>query len=156
MGAAPKTTFPSDELFRTSDFKSIRMEIHFLNHTTKTEVSPQGMKVAGRITKRNEAISEISIVEILERGFVIDAPKNICAAGHMIELRVLFFNTASPFTFAASAKVNRVSANDGDESTQRIEMEFFQFEENEWKMFLEIFSQKQNELLELLTSMRGY
>ncbi|MEW6056495.1 MAG: hypothetical protein AB1540_07755 [Bdellovibrionota bacterium] len=130
-------TVPPKPLLKASDFKNFEYSVLLSNTTTKTDLLDS---------------ARIRIIEISDRGLVLKAPKSVCSEGHMLELfifpakagvRLPFapHGKKVPGMFSITGKTKSVTP-DGDRN-QRIDVEFYQFDEWEWKDFISCFQNRQ-------------
>jgi hypothetical protein len=121
-------------------FRMISVEVALTNTTTNTSVKQPGA---------------VSIVEFEEQSLTLEVPIRTCAQGHnlLIEMKIVSPGSTEPISFSATAKAEEVEKTNG---TERIHVSFVQFDEEEWKNVLLVFSSRQQEIEDFLKSSRGY
>ena len=141
----------STPIIRLSDFQSIEHCLLLGNTTSRTEIRDS---------------SQLKIIEFLEKGMILRAPKFTCAQGHSLMLYIFFGRKAmkreqlpAPAKaedlkfFLITAKVT------GSEETEKnmvhLTLEFVQFNPAEWSKFLGQFQSKQNQINNIVKNIRG-
>lgn len=140
----PKTTAaptPIEETFNQNDFSSIEIKFEIENLTTHTKI------------KGN---AEVAMIEFSERELVLSLPPKSCANGHHVLVKVKTITPeGKPLQFDVTCKVEKIQATEENDAVQT-KMTLMQFSETEWARFREIFSRRQNEILNFFSSAKGY
>jgi hypothetical protein len=124
----------------TEAFQTISVEVALTNTTTNTSVKEPGA---------------MSIVEFGEQSLTLEVPARTCAQGHnlLIEMKIISPGVARVISFSATGKAEDVEKID---DTERVSIGFVQFDEEEWRHVLLVFSSRQQEIEDFLKSSRGY
>jgi hypothetical protein len=142
--SAKSSENPSDlnsgdqELINAADFKGIELSFKVENTTTRTEVKDR---------------AAISMVEFAERTMLLSLPVRSCAKGHHLTVTITTRNAAKDFEFSFTAKADEITS--ADKTTDMVNLTMIQFEEAEWQAFQNLFSNRQNEILEFFKAVKG-
>jgi hypothetical protein len=123
-----------------ADFKSMEVQVLIFNRTSNY----------GR--KEGEVCSPR---EFLETGIVLDVPREACAQGHLIEVKLKVVRSAEPLDFVAQGRVTSVE-RDAEDDRLTIHVEFVNVPAKTWAQVREVYSSRQAQVLELLQQVRGY
>lgn len=133
----------SDEIMGLFDdrvFNSIQVEISITNSTTRTEFKKE---------------PPIVIVEFSDEGIVIESPPKCCASNHSLLIKLRGVPPAgSPLEITATAKVSGVEA--AQDGRERLSLSLIQVSETDWEKFKKMFSARQDEINNFLSSARGF
>ena len=133
----------ADQVFKESDFQSIKLKIRFKNFTTKTEVS-------------EEALDFCELLELGERTLILQLPARCCNLQHAVAVTI--FNV-QPKThketelLGVTGKVTSLEAV--DKETSRVSVECVQFDEQSWIAFVKLFSSRQEEIMRFFEQIKG-
>ena len=150
--APAQETTSIESILNPTDFKSVRLEIALVNHTTRTEVRNGTRTYGGAKTKDPNA--KIGLVEFLEQGMVIEAPKNSCSTGHNVMLEIEVVGAPRSLSFHCSGKV--ISKELISPETDSLTVQLVQYGELQWVALQEIYSSRQNEIERFFQSVRGW
>lgn len=136
-------------ILKASDFKDFNYSVLLSNTTANTDVLDS---------------ARIRILELSDRGMILKMPKGICAAGHMLmvfvfpgkpEVRMPMSpaNKEVDGMFAITAKVSEVT-QDGERYI-RVNVDFYQFRQNEWEEFVDCFKNKQERVNKIINTIQG-
>ncbi len=127
--------------FDPTVFDSAKLTIDIQNTTTNTEVKKG---------------SQIELIELHERGAMLQIPSRSCSRGHNLMVR---FRTETPkkeiFEFTTTAKVDSTTPQDGGEFDQ-VNLSFLQYDEESWELFQKYFTARQEEIIDFLRAAKGY
>ena len=122
------------------DFNSAVLVIDFVNNTTTTKT-------------RNEGV--IQIIEILDKGFLLELPSKSCSSGHNISLRIeAILPNKEKLIFETTAKVDEHKPL--EDHVDQVKVTFMQYNEEQWKKFTAIFSNRQKQIEDFFTAAKGY
>lgn len=96
----------------------------------------------------------IHLIELKEHGIIVQLPSNVCQKGHTLSLffvethvelktRVPDSGPLKEASFTAMAKTEAVESNSKEKSIAVVELNFTQFDNENWKKILEMISEKQ-------------
>lgn len=123
----------------STDFESIKLQVSMNNTTTNTAV------------RKNFTIR---IIEIPERGLVLEVPIRSCARGHNVIVQI---ETVKPDKvrgiFQATAKVEDLES--ASESVDKVTLSLVQFDEKQWKFLCDTFSRRQREIEDFFFAAKG-
>jgi len=133
---------PADESSESSfsaHLQSILIQIELENTTARTQLNDS---------------SKIKVIQILEKGLVLEVPDKICAAGHNLGLK---FNCkgsdGTPLTFQATGKVESVT-HFPDHSDQ-VKIKLVQYLEPPWEALLKMLQERQKQITQFLADAGG-
>lgn len=147
----PETT-QIESILNPTDFRSVRLEIALVNNTTRTEVRNGTRTYGGAKTKDPNA--KIGLLEFLEQGMIIEAPKNCCSTGHNILLEIDVVGASKELNFQCSGKV--AAKEPISTETDSLSIQLVQYEELQWVALQEIYSSRQSEIERFFQSVRGW
>lgn len=96
----------------------------------------------------------IHLVELKENGIILQLPLNVCQKGHMLSLffvdihvelktRVSDSGPLKEAAFTAMGKTESVEAGSKETNSVVVELNFTQFDSEDWKKILEMIAQRQ-------------
>ena len=126
-----RTPMPANQWIKSNDFLKTTFQISVKNVTTHTSVADEAM---------------IDLIEVNDRGLVLMLPKTVGALGHLLLIKIvrkqsqsLQAPTHSVFNF--TGKITAIDALETGSSA--ISLQFYQFNEEEWKSFLKECAERQ-------------
>ncbi|MBI3543713.1 MAG: hypothetical protein HY075_10615 [Deltaproteobacteria bacterium] len=131
----------ASEVFKAEDFKSVRLSITFQNLTTRTEVRDR---------------SRVALIEVADRTILLEIPGKSCQAKHNVLIKIERPKKkakAFELLFDATAKV--VGIEDTGDGTDKVLVELVQFDLENWRRFLEVFSSRQDDIEKFLLAAKG-
>jgi hypothetical protein len=143
----------SEILINPDDFRSVRLKISLNNTTTKTEIK-DGKRFFGNKKGTSGDNLEITLIELLDQGMILEVPGQSCAQGHNLLITVESLNTKPPITFQTSAKVMKMEKVSDDRDT--IEINLIQFDDTGWQALKGLYGNRQNEIEEFFKAAKGY
>ena len=150
------TNKESEILIDVNDFKSIDLQINFANTTTNSQIKDgkrfYGIDASTQAGGSKNENLEISILEFLENGLILDIPSKTCMAKHSVMVEV--YNKNPPLHFKATAKVKTVESLSPE--NDQVEIVFVQKNEKEWEELQNVFNNRQQEIREFLNSVKGF
>ncbi|MBI3558358.1 MAG: hypothetical protein HY074_18985 [Deltaproteobacteria bacterium] len=143
------------EVFQAADFKSVRFVVTFQNVTTRTEIREK---------------EKISLIEIAERSILLEIPGKSCSPRHSVLIRIerptkrklkaaVNADTKRKATpdyellFDATGKV--VSVEDTGDSVDKVLIDLVQFDIENWRRFMEVFSSRQDDIEKFFSAAKG-
>src|SRR4051794_17868841 len=135
MSADNEPKLPPD-----SDFQSANLSFAMTNTTTKTSV------------KKSDTVR---LIELMERGMVLEVPPRTCSKGHKLLLVVKVAGLqGKSFAFTTTATVDEIeSLPDG---VDHIVVTLTQYDEREWIQFQNSFSSRQQDIENFFKAAKGY
>ena len=127
--------------FSAHDFSSLEFVISFSNRTSRFDLN--GSEGGG-----------CEVREFLDSGMVLEVPRAACAKGHILSFEIAIQNSGTPLKLAGLARVTEVETLDGIQ--QLIRVEFVKISAKAWACFKNAYAARQDQVLELLSKMRGY
>lgn len=129
------------DVFKASDFSSLKLHVALSNNTTHTEVKDK---------------SKLSLLEIGEKSLVLEVPLNSCNVKHMLLIEISQPEKGSkknkPLLVATGKVLEREDLNDG---MARITVDCVQFDEKSWKDLINIYSSRQKDIEEFFKAVKG-
>ncbi|HAR41654.1 MAG TPA: hypothetical protein DCS07_03330 [Bdellovibrionales bacterium] len=127
-----------NQWIKAKDFLKTTFEISVKNVTTHTSVA---------------ASTVIDLIEVNENGLVLKLPKSAGALGHLLMIRIVRkkeqqTKNSTDFTFDFTGKVIAMDALEATASA--VSLQFYQFNENDWKNFLKESAERQNSVNALI------
>ena len=96
----------------------------------------------------------ITISEFIDKGLILNLPPLTCAQGHQLLLDInLSKEKHEILHFSTTAKIIALEAN--EHGFNRVSLKFVQYDPLIWKKFLRVFQTCQDELQELLESLKS-
>lgn len=131
-----------------NDFPGFGFHVFLRNETSHTHFSKP---------------EQIHLIELKEQGLVIELPQNICQKGHSLTLffidQKIEINNRVPDSgpmkeagFTGIGKVIQIEVADREKKTIVAELQFTQYEGEQWKKILQLFSEKQEDVTRKLMS----
>ena len=149
----------ADDLINPEDFKSIVLKVGLVNTTTKTEIR-DGKRIFGidaaKTKKAENEKEDLSVVisEYAEKGITIEVPSHVCANGHLVMINIISEGAKPNVNFTSSGKIEAVEKlPTGRESVQ---VAFTQLDEFAWMEVLNIYSKRQEEILNFFKAVKDY
>lgn len=129
-----------DALFGSQHFETLETTIEFTNATTKMPV-------------KNNPKPEIT--EFIDQGLLVEMAQKSCSEGHtlIMNLEIKIPKKVDKVVFTGTAKVIGV---EHEKDTDRIALEFVQYDEVLWEKVMATFNSRQDEIENFLKSARGY
>lgn len=156
-------------LIDTNDFKTFKVFVTIENTTARTVLSnvpeedlenskrdsaKKPVAAMSRAVKKDVMpLENIRIVEFLENGLVLEMPQKACAKGHSLVIHVRVDRIKGVLKFDTTSKVVEIEKQPSGE--ELVTTQFVQFKEEEWKMFQELYSGRQNEIFEFFQAVKG-
>ncbi len=130
----------SDAEFRHCDFaalfKSIELLIRLVNQGSKTRVQSP----------------DVSLVEVVAKGMVLDVPKNCCSQGHYLEVQLQAQQGDVSVIFISTVKVDKYK--DLFNGRRTISVSMVQYDEGSWKKFQKVFDRRQESINEFFDAVK--
>ena len=133
------TPGPDNASIRQSDFESLEARVTFRNRTSKFDIGENEYRIAR---------------EFRDKGLVFDVPRKSCALGHSLDFELTIAGTGKQDKMVGAGKVVELDAIDSE--LQSVTIEFFQYSEEDWNALRTLYATKQEEMLELFRTIRGY
>ncbi len=139
-----------------NDFKSIEILIEVDNTTARTGVKnfeETDLKSEGlKKTKKTKVNDDVQIIELHEKGVVLQLPPNSCSEGHNLTLTLESVSPTNRVPFTTTSKVESVERM---EDAQWVTLRFLQFQDVDWISFNKVYGARQAQILEFFESVKG-
>ena len=150
----------ADDLINPEDFKSITLKVSLVNSTARTEIR-DGKRIFGldaAKTKKEDATHaedlSIQIAEYAEKGLTLEVPSAACASGHLVVITIVSDGAKPNVTFTSTGKVDAVEKLPSGRESVRVT--FTQLDEGAWQQVLNIYSRRQEEILNFFKAVKDY
>ena len=142
----------ASNVFKASDFQSIRLKVYFKNNTTHTEANSD----------------HCTLEEIGDKILVFGIPAKSCNSKHNVMCSIRKIEPGSKneteiFSFTGKVKEiensednKTIGSNDDEIEIMRVTIECFQYDEESWRNLEKIFGARQDEINEFLKAARGF
>jgi hypothetical protein len=139
------------DVFKATDFQSIRLKVYFINNTTHTEANSE----------------HCTLEEMGDKILTFGIPAKSCNTKHNVMCSIRKIDPGSKHEteiFSFTGKVKAIELLEDVETIGieeeveivRVVIECLQYDEESWKALEKIFSTRQDEINEFLKSARGY
>lgn len=149
-------------LFDPKDYQSISLQVKVKNLTSGIDVGVNTARSGGNGHDDGEGdnaeagASEggIRLIEFQDKGIaVFGFPKNSCAVGHSLDITLAIKSYKKKYKMSLTAKVLSI-INDQDVFSL-VTTHFVQYVQEDWEKFLEIYSNRQQEISKFFLSVKG-
>ncbi len=129
-----------EELFSPKNSQSLEVRFKMVNSTAGTSVTDE---------------KKIKLIQLLEKGLMIEAPARSCAVGHNISLDIRCIGTEPlKIDFHITGRVESLKSFP-DENTDEITLKLLQYPEAPWDALNKVFVDRQKEIIEFLSAAGG-
>ena len=130
----------------TEGLKSIQIIVDsFVNITSDTDL----LRGVSPVERKNTVV----FVELFGEGMVLEVPAKACGVGNHLGLKIRTVNARDEMSLEATGKVIKMDPC-GDNRMQ-VRIQFVQFQKLMWEKFLRIFSERQDQIVDLFKALRG-
>jgi hypothetical protein len=155
MGDSPSSV-PHLIQIDPSDFKSLEPILGIMNEITHLHVRGGKKYFEKKEGNLNTDIGQehhVSLVEILEDGFVLELPSKSCATGHriLLDIELPWLKDNRHFRFPLEV----IDREKRDERIDSIFTRVQMIEKAPWEPFIEAMAQKHQMLMDLFANMKG-
>ncbi len=143
------------KILNHNDFLSAKIHINLRNLVSQTVVASNVKTIGNFLINDSSDENLVQLLEILPKGAILSVPSYTCAQGHQLEIEITVSNLAQqPYSVKLQGKVQEAESTSNGQN--RIKVEFKTYSEEKWLGFCQLFSNKQEDIMDYIKKIRGY